>query len=286
MYEGVTEYFAGNVQVQYHLISPEEYIDMIQEKMFASDQYADTIPFTDLSKYALDKYHEEYDNVYQKGALIGMCLDIKLRKLSGGKYGLRNLLLDLSKRFGKDKPFKDDELFDVITSMTYPEIGEFFNHYVKRGEPLPYAEVLNDVGIIYQGENRTEDYSLGIDNDVITVGEYKGKPRLQITSAKNLNSMGRALGFEAGDVLLKINGENIPDLGPDFPAYIQSKLRALPGMDTIHYTVARKNDKGETVETELSTPVHKIEIIRRHNLLPNPDATQAQIDLRHAWLRP
>jgi predicted metalloprotease with PDZ domain len=123
MYEGVTEYFAGNVQVQYGLITPEQYVGMLQEKMITSDQFKNDVPFTDISKYTLDTYHDQYYNVYQKGALIGLCLDIKLRGLSDGKYGLRNLMIDLSKKYGKNQAFNDDELFDVITKMTYPEIG-------------------------------------------------------------------------------------------------------------------------------------------------------------------
>ncbi len=71
--------------------------------MVTSDQFLNDVPFTDISKFTLDKYHDQYYNVYQKGALIGMCLDIKLRKLSGGKYGVQNLMLDLSKKYGKEK---------------------------------------------------------------------------------------------------------------------------------------------------------------------------------------
>jgi hypothetical protein len=76
MYEGVTEYFAGNVQVKYGLITPEEYLMVIREKMITADQFKNDVPFTDISKFTLDQYHDQYYNVYQKGALIGLCLDI------------------------------------------------------------------------------------------------------------------------------------------------------------------------------------------------------------------
>src|SRR5690606_13263430 len=117
MYEGVTEYFAANVQVQHGLISPDEYLNVLYEKMHTADQFLDDVPFTEISQFTLDKYHDQYYNVYQKGALIGMCIDIKLLSLSKGQYDLRKLMLDLSKKFGKTKAFKDDALFDVITEM-------------------------------------------------------------------------------------------------------------------------------------------------------------------------
>jgi predicted metalloprotease with PDZ domain len=286
MYEGVTEYFAGNVQVKYGLISPEQYIRVLQEKMETSDQFINDVPFTDISKFTLDKYHDQYYNVYQKGALIGLCLDIELRKLSQGKYGLRDLMLDLSKKFGKNKAFKDDELFGIITQMTYPEIGEFFNKYVKGNETLPLKEVFRDVGIEYVEEETFQDYSLGLSNESVGVTQVDGKSKLQITNAASLNAMGKALGFQDGDVLLKINGQDIPELGPDFGPFIQSQIFGLEEGKTLSYTVLRKDAKGENKEMELSTPVVKIELKRRHNLAPATDATPEQIALRESWLRP
>jgi len=285
MYEGVTEYFAGNVQVQYGLITPEQYIGMLQEKMIGADHYRNDVPFTVLSKLTLDSLHDQYDNVYQKGALIGLCLDIKLRGLSNGQYGLRNLMIDLSKKYGKNKAFNDDELFDVITKMTYPEIGEFFNKYVKGAEPLPLEEVLNEVGIMYVPEEKIYDYSLGLGNETITIAELDGKPKLQIANAVKLNSMGKAIGFQDGDILMKINGESLPDLGPDFGPFIQRQIMGLQEGKTLSYTVLRKDANNENKEIELSAPVKKIEITRKHNLSPSPMATPQQLALRQSWLQ-
>lgn len=286
MYEGVTEYFAGNVQVKYGLITPDEYLEVLQEKMITSDQFKNDVPFTDISKFTLDKYHDQYYNVYQKGALIGLCLDIKLRQLSGGKYGLRNLLLDLSKKFGKNKAFKDDELFQEITKMTYPQIGDFFNRYVKGTEKLPFEEVLNAVGVLYKEEQKFEDYSLGINNENVGVTQIDNKPKLQITSTENMNAMGKALGFQGGDVLVKINAEPLPDLGPELGAFIQKQMMNLPTTKTLSYTVLRKDSSGSTKEVELSAPVTQVELSKRHLMVFNPDATPEQLALRDSWLKP
>jgi predicted metalloprotease with PDZ domain len=286
LYEGVTEYFAGNVQVKYGLITPEEYLQVLQEKMITSDQFINDVPFTDISKFTLDKYHDQYYNVYQKGALIGLCLDIRLRQLSSGKYGLRNLLMDLSAKFGKDKGFKDDELFQEITKMTYPEIGEFFSKYVSGTEKLPLEQTLNDVGIVYREEEKFKDYSLGIGNSDVGVIQIEDKPRLQIARTDNLNAMGKALGFQQGDVLLKINGDTLPDLGPEFGTFIQQQMMALPTSKTLSYTVSRKDSSGESKVVELSAPVTQIELERRHMLMFSPTATEQQLALRDSWLKP
>jgi predicted metalloprotease with PDZ domain len=73
LYEGITEYFSDNVQVKYDIISGKEYLHTLREKIINSSiKYNDTLSFTDLSKYTLLQHKEQYDNVYEKGALIGM----------------------------------------------------------------------------------------------------------------------------------------------------------------------------------------------------------------------
>lgn len=286
MYEGVTEYFAGNVQVQYGLITPDEYLAVLRQQMLGADQFSKDISFTDLSKFTLDKYHDQYQNVYLKGALINLCLDVKLLELSGGKFGVKDLLLDLSKKYGKSKAFKDDALFAEITKMTYPQIDDFFNRYVKGTEPLPLAEVFNNVGILYKEEQKYEDYSLGIAQANVEVTPVDGIPKLAIASIENMNAMGMALGFKVGDVLMKINSEPFPQLGPEVGSFIQRQVAALPTSKMLSFTVLRKDANEAMVETELSAPVQKVPLVQKHLISFNPEATTQQLALQAAWLKP
>jgi predicted metalloprotease with PDZ domain len=194
-------------------------------------------------------------------------------------------MLDLSQKFGKNKAFNDDQLFDEITKMTFPEIGEFFKRYVKGNEKLPLQETFSDVGISYQEEEKYEDYTLGIGNENIGVTQIDGKPKLQISSTKTLNAMGQKLGFQEGDVLIKINGQSIPDLGPEFGPFIQAQIAGLEEAKTLSYTVLRKDATGENKEVELSAPVTKVELSRRHMLGLNSEATPQQVALRDSWLK-
>ena len=75
----VTEYFAGHVQVYGGMQTPKEYLGVIEDKLSGASHYKDDLAFTDLSLGCLDEHESQYGNVYQKGALIGMCLDILLR---------------------------------------------------------------------------------------------------------------------------------------------------------------------------------------------------------------
>nr|WP_316928074.1 peptidase M61 [Gillisia marina] len=127
MYEGVTEYFANLFQVNQGLIDNQDFYKRISSQIEASKNYNDSLSFTHMSKNILDEaYKDEYYNVYQKGALIGMALDIRLRELSKGEMGILDLMKKLSEKYGKNTPFKDEQLIPTIVSLTYPEIKTFF----------------------------------------------------------------------------------------------------------------------------------------------------------------
>src|SRR5690606_25479063 len=148
MYEGVTEYFANLFQVNQGLITEDEFYKRIAEKIAQSRQFDETMPFTKMSKNVLDApYKDAYYNVYLKGALIAMCIDIQMRESSNGERGILNLMQDLSKEYGMNKPFNDEDLFAKITSLTYPEVGQFLTTYVAGNTPIPYDEYFAKVGV-------------------------------------------------------------------------------------------------------------------------------------------
>ncbi|MFC6101131.1 M61 family metallopeptidase [Olivibacter domesticus] len=151
LYEGSTEYTAHHVQVKSGINTEQEFLDKLSKKIAdAESKYNDTLAFTQLSKYAATTYAEQYGNVYQKGALIAACLDIYLLHLSDGGYGFKNLTHDLGVRFGKQRYFEDDQLFDEIEKLSYPEIKQFLVKYVQGTTPIPYDYYFGLAGIKYQ----------------------------------------------------------------------------------------------------------------------------------------
>jgi predicted metalloprotease with PDZ domain len=78
MYEGFTEYFANHFQVHQGLMTEGQFLAKIAEKeKFSKQMYKDDQSFTEMSKNVLEpKMKAQYPNLYQKGALMAMCLDI------------------------------------------------------------------------------------------------------------------------------------------------------------------------------------------------------------------
>ncbi len=276
MYEGVTEYSAHHVQVKYDLITPDEFLATMRQKMVsASTNYNDTLSFTDLSEFTLDKYSDQYANVYEKGALIGMVLDLKLRHLSDGEYGVQNLMKDLSTKYGKDKPFTDQSLFDEIVALTYPEIGQFFEDYVIKGSVLPYKEALNLAGIDYMISEEVEDFSLGN----IGIGYDNEALKLVVAGTDNMNAFGKAMGYETGDLLLQINNTDIPL--QNLQGFIDDIKANMKEGDTFKVKVLRGEE-----EKELSATIAKTKRKDMHILKMNENPTPQQLKIRNAWLRP
>ena len=109
------------------------------EKIQHAATLNDKMPFTEMSANVLVKpYKDQYLNVYEKGALIGMCIDIIIREKSNGERGILDLMRKLSAEYGAKKPFNDDELFEKIIQFTYPEVGTFLTTHVSGSTPIPY----------------------------------------------------------------------------------------------------------------------------------------------------
>jgi predicted metalloprotease with PDZ domain len=104
-----------------------------------------------LRDLALTSYSNEgqrqYGNIYMRGALVAGLLDIRLLELSGGRRGLRELVLELAGEYGKDRPFPEDRFFDIVAAKTHPEIADFLGRYVEAAEPLPIADYYAKLGI-------------------------------------------------------------------------------------------------------------------------------------------
>jgi predicted metalloprotease with PDZ domain len=281
LYEGSTEYHAHSVQVKYGLISPEAYIKDCKQKMDdAQFNYNDSLSFTEMSKGCLDTFKDQYQNVYAKGALISLCMDLKLLQLSKGKYGITNLLADLSKKYGKDRAFMDKELFDTIVRLTYPEIGAFIQNHIVGGKPLPFAEVLGYAGVDYTAMQIKNDFSLG----QFEPGYNPRTGRMLITGVKNLNAFGKQMGYQAGDEMYKFNGKKIN--ARSFMTIRSTWASSVQEGDKLTLIVFRKNESGETKKVKLSARVFKSDI-KKHNIVKiNESPTQAQAMIRKAWLEP
>lgn len=275
MYEGVTEYFATLFQVNQGLIDEAAFYDKINDKILGSLQLDDSMSFTVMSKNVLEEpYKSQYYNVYEKGALIGMCIDILMREESNGQRGILSLMKELSKKYGKDKPFKDDKLIDEIVAMTYPSLRTFFDKHVIGTTPINYNEFLEKVGLkLDNGKVATSYIQNG--GELIVSANPKDKS-LFFNDAVADNSFWKEQGVLPNDIIKSIDGT--PVTLESANEVFKKVFMWKPGQD-MELTLFRlgKEIKIKTTTTQSYTSGESIQ--------PNPNATEAQIALRNTWLK-
>ena len=273
MYEGVTEYFANLFMVNQGLIEEGDFYKRIAEKIVQSKMaFDETMPFTKMSKNILEQpYKEAYYNVYLKGALIAMCIDIQLRESSNGKMGILNLMEALSKEYGSSKPFNDEDLFGTITRLTYPEVGAFLNKYVGGSEPIPYDAYLAKMGVtkgvaMVSGNPFLKDAQIPL----VTVNSNK---EIIILPDISLNDFMANLGLKNEDIILSVNGtaynmDNIYDLIDIADSWKDGNAITMK---------IKRDGKEQTLKGTVKLPKEQSQDYRA------TDASKAR--LREAWLK-
>ncbi len=277
MYEGLTEYSAHHVQVKNGSQSMEDFFAIMSEKISRAQQFDDELSFTEMSKNCLGKTEDQYLNVYQKGALIAMCLDLKLRHLSGGAYGTQELMRDLAKKYGKDRSFTDDSLFSDIVKLTYPEIGIFLDKHVKGGEPLPFTECLAYAGCEYARKKTITTFDpLG------GYGWFVDSTNRVVLYPNEPTEFGKDMGYMKGDVLLSINGKKIKSAtAAEQIATIETTLKEG---SKVKVKVLRKTSQGKEVTQELSADMRPTTKVVRNYIGPMEKATPEQLKIRKSWI--
>jgi predicted metalloprotease with PDZ domain len=168
----------------------------------------DTMPFTKMSANVLVKpYKDQYLNVYEKGALIGMCIDIIIREKSNGERGILDLMQKLSNEYGVNKAFNDDELFAKITGLTYPEVGQFLNTYVAGETPIPYETFFAKMGVTKMTAKVPGNVFLK-DNKTPYITVNQATKEIVVIPGIELNNFYKELDLRGGDVIVAINDVN------------------------------------------------------------------------------
>jgi len=275
MYEGVTEYFATHFQHYEGLVEEEALYAKIMSKIQTASGLDDTMSFTVMSENVIDEpYASNYYNVYQKGALIGMCIDILMRENSNGERSMLSLMKELSNKYGKNKPFNDDTILDEITAMTYPAIGEFFDTHVVGTTPINYQEFFDKVGLETTISKVKTNYIQNAGALIVSANAEKGT--IFFTSEVLNNSFWKEQGAQPNDVIKSINGTEVTLQNAN--QVFQAVFGWQPGTDID--VVLDRNGKEVQIKTTTTQSYTNGKSIK-----VNPNATPAQNKLRNSWLK-
>lgn len=269
LYEGVTEWVSEIMQLRSGIITPEQYLDDFSKKLRISDMYDPNISLTDMSLGVYtDSIQNQFINFYNRGAITATLLDLRILELSGGTKGWREVYLDLLLKYGKDKPFPEKGFFDIIVELTYPEIEQFIDNYIRGFKPLPYAEYMNKLGYVYVDE-------IDSDDNRPTIGANVTVNKKEEIILRGINDEAKKYGLKENDVLVEVLGEEV---SLETAYEIVNKLSKMSIGDQ-YDLVVKRNGKEITISGILQKRK------TRHIFREEENPTKEQLQFRTVWMQ-
>jgi len=198
LYEGAIEYFSLLMLYRYQFISDQNFLDALRSKILVTQKFQKT-SLTKLSEnIAKAKYKDQYQNIYYKGALAALMMDLHINETSKGKLDLLQVLQTIAKN-NKGKGFEDDKLFEELVYLTNESTALFIEQNMNSKQDIDYDKYLNTIGIKYLKLKVEKKFSFG---DLKHKLNEKGEVLIK-------NKFYNKFQLKSGDVIETINGQNI-----------------------------------------------------------------------------
>ena len=278
--EGITDYYADVVLRRAGLVSEGEYLSASARAMQTLQntpgrlvQSAEESSFDSWIKY----YRQDENSVnsqvsyYEKGALLGLLLDLEIRKRSGGAKSLDDVMRYLYAEYYKqNRNYGPVDFQKACELMAGGSLEEFFNRYVRGKDELDYNAALAAAGlrldIVASATGRATDRVFfgadlrQTDDRLMVEHVYAGSPAYD-------------QGLNTGDQIVAI--DNLRVTSNFFNARLAEKK---PG-DLINLTIFRF-DELSTLLIKLG-PGHE----GTFRIVPLATQTEAQKKIYRDWLR-
>jgi predicted metalloprotease with PDZ domain len=181
---------------------------------------------------------------------------------------------ELSQKYGKNKPFVDDDLIAEITEMTYPSVGDFLQTHVVGDVPIKYETFFSMVGLEL-GESKVETNLLQNDGALI-FGANQENGTIHFNGLVAQNSFWHDNGVKPNDVIKSVDGEEVTLMTAN--TVFQKVFMWQPGKEI--EVVVNRDGEDVVIKTTVATSY-----TIGKTLVDNPNATEVQKTLRKAWLK-
>jgi predicted metalloprotease with PDZ domain len=273
--EGITDYYADLVLRRAGLISESEFLTATARAMQnMQNTPGRLVQSAEESSYdAWIKYYRQDENsvnsqvsYYDKGALLGLLLDLEIRKRSGGAKSLDDVMRYLyAEFFKKNRNYGPADFQKASELMAGASLEEFFSKYVRGKDELDYNGALAAAGLRL-------DTSPGADAKMYFGADVAQEDDRLIVRRVYAGSPAYDAGLNAGDQIVAMN--NLRVTRDFFNARMMEKK---PG-DLVNLTIFRFDD--------LSTLLVRLSDKRESTfkILPVTVPTQLQRQVYRSWL--
>ena len=234
--EGATSYYEGIMLRRAGIISDEFLLDgkasAIQALQTRPGRFETSLE--DASFNAWIKYYRQDENsinnqisYYDKGEIVNMMLDIRIRTLSGGAKSLDDVMRYMYDEFAKKgRNYTPADYQKAAEMMAGASLEDFFDKYVRGTAEIDYDGILSGVGLKLNDEEVGEKQAyLGAN-----VGETNGQLTVRSVPA---GSPAYDYGLNANDQIVAIDGNRASQ------SFLTSYLNEKKPGDKISFTVFR-----------------------------------------------
>jgi predicted metalloprotease with PDZ domain len=219
-----------------------------------------------LEKYPFYREAERSISYYNKGDLLGVLLDLKVRDASGGKASLRNLFQWMNENYARPGKFFPDSagVRTAAESVSQGDLAAFFAKYVAGVDEIPWDDYFKTVGL-HVVQRRTTVADAGF----VAAHNFDAPPSVVRVRS---GSEAEHVGLMAGDELLVFNGHAAAS---DF----EKRMGELRPREAIRVRIRRHG-----VERELQWRIGSREEVE-FEVKDVDNVTTQQKARRAAWLR-
>jgi predicted metalloprotease with PDZ domain len=282
--EGITSYY-GNLMVRRAgLVTDREYLEGLAQDI---QKYQDTPGRLQMSAEEasfntwIKEYRPDENSVnsqvsyYDKGELLGLLLDLEIRRSSHNAKSLDDVMRHLYHEFyEKNRNYTPADFQKACELMAGSSLQDFFTRYVRGRDEIPYNAFLSAAGLqLEQGGmpfGATGDWPAKLKGYLGADVEDSG----ELVNVKDVRAGSPAYeqGLNAKDKIVALDGARVNK--ESFDAQIASKRSG----DVVHITVFR-NDDLRTIDIKLSAVVDA-----PYRIAPLSSATDEQKRIYQSWL--
>lgn len=270
--EGVTSYYGDLLSLRGGLITRDDYLKHVGDTIgLLQNNSARLRVSADESSLRVWEANNSQGygglSYYTKGELIGLCLDLKIRHATAGRYSLDDVMraLYIQCRRGEGPGFEEDDIKKTVNRVTGENLSAFYDLAARTKEELPFDECLGYAGMTL---TRVEPPKIVGDTGMQTRPDREAKGlRVTVTPGGAADKAG----LKTGDRIVGINGST------DVRGLFRMLTDAHPD-DKVKLTIVRGDAQSDVALTVGSRTVYQ------WTVAPSPTPTPDQVRLREQWL--
>jgi predicted metalloprotease with PDZ domain len=277
--EGLTSYYGDLLLRRSGLIDDEQYLGELSRRIEAV-QSAPGRKVQSLAQSSYDAWIELYRpdensanttiSYYQKGAVVGFLLDAEIRRRTGGRRSLDDVMRLAYQRHAGDRGYTPEQFRALVGEVAGSDLGAFFARAVDGAEELDFEPAFAYLGLRFEppaARSKDEDGEPGWLGATTRVQEG----RLVVTEVRR-ETPAHAAGVNVEDEILAIDEQRVPAAGLD-------ELVRYYGPGTeVSLLVARRGRLRRIPVTLGEKPT------ARWGLQVAPGASRQQLEQRTRWL--